>query len=171
MTPQAPYIDERAKVHGSAVLDEGVTIWAFASVHMGVHLGKNVGVGEHTYIGPYARVGERTRIGQGCFIVDHLTIGTNVFIAPHVCFTNDRYPIPFHPTFKREDSVVEDDVSIGMNATILPGVRLGRGCRVGAGAVVTRDVAPYTTVVGNPAKVISKNQRAAADTGAKEITR
>ena len=48
--------------------------------------------------------------------------------------------------------MIEDDVSIGAGAGILPGVRLGRGCLVGAGAVVTRDVEPYQTVVGNPAR-------------------
>ena len=52
--------------------------------------------------------------------------------------------------------MIEDDVSIGANATILPGVRLGRGCVVGAGAVVTKDVPPGMTVIGNPAKELIK---------------
>lgn len=149
-------IDPLAKVHASVTLGEDTAIWAFASVHDGVTLGDFVSVGEHVYIGRGTRIGDRTRIGQGAHITDHMTVGDRVFIAPHVVFCNDRHPRPFNPSFKRECPIVEDDVSIGTNATILPGVRLGEGCVVGAGAVVTKDVAPHTTVVGSPARVVRR---------------
>jgi len=147
-------IDPLAKVHPTVVVPKDTDIWAYATVHAGVRLGVFVSIGEHAYIGAGTVVGDRTRIGQGCHITDHMEIGNNVFISPHVVFANDKHPIPFNPTYKRESPIVEDDVSIGVNATILPGVRLGRGCVVGAGAVVTKSVDAYTTVVGNPARVL-----------------
>jgi UDP-2-acetamido-3-amino-2,3-dideoxy-glucuronate N-acetyltransferase len=149
---QVPYIDSLAKVDQSVEIGECTKIWAFASVHAGVKLGKFVGVGEHTYIGIGAIVGDRTRIGQGVYITDHMTIGNDVFIAPHVVFANDKHPVANNPNYKRESPIVEDDVSIGTNATIMPGVRLGRGCIVGAGAVVTHSVPPYIIARGNPAR-------------------
>jgi len=151
-------IDPLAKVHPSVTVPESTAVWAFASVHAGVRLGEFVGVGEHTYIGVNTIIGDRTRISQGCHITDHMTIGERVFLGPHVVFANDMYPRANNPSYVLSCPIVEDDVSIGINATILPGVRLGHGCTVGAGAVVTRDVLPYTTVVGNPAKEVRRGQ-------------
>ena len=145
-------IDPQAKVHPSVEVDETTCVWAFASIHEGVKLGKFVGVGEHTYIGRNAIIGDRTRIGQGAYITDNMTIGARVFIGPHVVFSNDKHPRANNPNYRRDSPVVEDDVSIGINATILPGVRLGQGCSVGAWAVVTHNVKPYTTVYGNPVR-------------------
>jgi len=145
-------IDPLAKVHDSVHVPKTTKVWAFASVHAGVHLGEFVGVGEHTYIGINTIIGDRTRINQGCHITDHMVVGENVFIGPHVVFTNDKHPKANNPDYRRDSPVVGDDVSIGAAAVILPGVGLGRGCVVGAGAVVTKNVEPYTTVYGNPAK-------------------
>ena len=145
-------IDPLAKVHGTVAVPKTTKVWAFATVHAGVRLNEFVSVGEHVYIGEDTTVGEKTRIGQGAHITDHMTIGERVFIGPHAAFSNDKHPYVNNPDYRRESPIVEDDVSIGINATILPGVRLGRGCVVGAGAVVTKDVLPYTTVYGNPAK-------------------
>ena len=162
--PREPFVAERAKVHDSVVLGPGTMVWDFSTLHMGVVLGVNVGIGEHVYVGRYAKIGNGTRISQGSHITDRMTIGENCFFGPHVVTCNDRYPKAHNPNYKVEPPIAEDEVSVGAGAVILPGVRLGRGCRIGAGAVVTRDVPPYTTVVGNPAKPI---KRAAAETGAK----
>lgn len=156
---QEPYIDPLAKVHPSARIGAGTNVWAFASVHDGVVLGDQVGVGEHTYIGRGTTIGDRTRINQGVHITDHMEVGHDVFMGPHVVFTNDRHPRANNPRYKRESPVVEADVSIGAGAVILPGVRLGRGCVIGAGAVVTRDVAPYVTVCGNPARPLIRQAK------------
>ena len=146
------YVDPWSKVDYSVQIGPNTCIWAFASVHAGVRLGEGVGIGEHTYIGRNTVIGSRTRINQGCHITDHMIIGSNVFMGPHVVFTNDRNPIANNPRYKRECPIVEDDVSIGAGSVILPGVRLMKGCKIGAGAIVTHDVPPHQTWVGNPAR-------------------
>jgi UDP-2-acetamido-3-amino-2,3-dideoxy-glucuronate N-acetyltransferase len=98
------------------------------------------------------------KIGRGCkiqafaYIPDNVVIGNNVFIGPHVCFTNDKYP-PSNGGWKATiPTIVQDGASIGANATILPSLVIGRDSVVGAGAVVTKNVTPGKTVMGNPAK-------------------
>lgn len=152
--------DPLAKIAESVKIGEGCAIWAFASIHDGVVLGNFVGVGEHTYIGRNARVGDRTRISQGCHIIDHIIIGDDVFIGPCVVTMNDKYPVANNPHFKLLPPVIERNASVGAGAVILPGVVLGEGCMVGAGAVVTRSVPPHSTVVGNPARLIRRRSDA-----------
>ena len=116
-------------------------------------------IGNNCNIGTLVEIREDVIIGDGCkiqafaFIPEGVRIGNNVFIGPHVCFTNDKHPTATGD-WKLLYTVVEDDVNIGANATILPGITLGYGCTVGAGAVVTKDVPAECTVVGNPAKII-----------------
>lgn len=145
-----------AIVRESVKLGQGCAVWAHATIHHDVRLGDHCSVGELTYIGRGTVIGARTRIGANCHVTDHMVIGDGVFIAPMVSFANDRHPVVNNPRFIRESPYVEDDVVIGIGATILPGVRLGRGCVVGQGAVVTKDVAPYTTVVGVPARPVTR---------------
>jgi maltose O-acetyltransferase len=71
-------------------------------------------------------------------------------------FADDRYPRVNNPRYHAEPPTIEDDVAVGMGVVVLPGVTLGRGCVIGAGAVVTFDVPPYMTVVGNPARKIRR---------------
>ena len=149
-------IHHLARMDRDVVVGPGTAVWAFATIHEGVRLGADCGVGEHAYIGRNTVIGTRTRIGQGAHITDHMTVGDDVFIGPQVVFSNDRHPIANNPGFDLEAPIVEDHVSIGVNATILPGVRLGRGCVVGAGAVVTKDVPPGRTVIGNPAHLMNQ---------------
>ena len=152
MTPLGPpLVSSTAIVERGVYLGDGVRVWAMATIHEGARLEDGVSVGELTYVGKNTHVGSGTRIGAQVHITDHMTIGRNCFIAPMAIFCNDRYPEAGSTDWVREDPVVEDDVSVGVNATILPGVRLGRGCVIGAGSVVTKDVPPYETWVGNPA--------------------
>jgi acetyltransferase-like isoleucine patch superfamily enzyme len=92
------------------------------------------------------------RIQHGAFLPNRARIGDRVFIGPNATFTDDRYPEVNNPRYKAEPPIVEDDVAIGAGAVILPGVRIGRGALIGAGAVVTKDVPPSAVVVGNPAR-------------------
>lgn len=111
---------------------------------------KGVGGVIHTYtwIGDSVVIGDNVKIQAFSFIPNGVTIGNNVFIGPHVCFTNDKHP----PSDVVSETVVEDDVRIGANVTVLPGIKLGKGCMIGAGSVVTKDVPAGETWVGNPAR-------------------
>ena len=104
------------------------------------------------FIGDEVVMGENVNYQEFVFIPNGVTIGDNVFIGSHVCFTNDKYPPSKGKHWAK--ITVEDDVVIGAAAVILPRVTLGKGCKVGAGAVVTRNVEAYTTVVGNPARLL-----------------
>jgi len=117
-------------------------------------------VQDNTFIGPFVEVQKNVVIGKNCriqshsFICSKVSIGNNVFIGHGVMFVNDRYPVRHDPNYW-EETVIEDNVVIGSNATILP-CRIGKGAIIGAGAVVTKDVPPGVVVAGNPAKIIRK---------------
>jgi acetyltransferase-like isoleucine patch superfamily enzyme len=110
-------------------------------------IGEGSIIHSHVWIGDRVKIGERCRIQAFAFIPTGVRLGNDVFIGPHVCFTNDKYP----PSNEWEVTIVEDYVSIGAGAVILPGVTLGTGCKIGAGAVVTKNVPAGETWVGNPA--------------------
>ena len=92
-----------------------------------------------SWLGKDVEIGEGTKIEPFSFIPNGVTIGNNCFIGPHVCFTNDKYP-KAKGKWIQLDTVVEDNVSIGANSTILPGIVLRKGCRIAAHSIVTKDV-------------------------------
>lgn len=112
-------------------------------------MGDDVLVGTNAVIDGTTTVGSRVRLQTGVYVPTNTTIGDNVFFGPGAVLTNDPYPL------RRETDLVgptlEDDVTVGANATILPGVTVGRGAFVAAGAIVTEDVPPETLAVGAPA--------------------
>lgn len=133
-------------------IGDGTRIWQFAIVLKGAKIGRNCNICAHTFIENDVVIGDNATVKCGVQLWDGLRVGNNVFIGPNVTFCNDKYPKSGNHDFECLHTIIEDDVSIGANATVLPGLRLGRGCVVGAGAVVTKDVQPGITVVGSPAK-------------------
>ena len=125
-------------------------------------------IGHECTIGPFveiqrgATVGSKCKVSSHTFICEGVTIGDRCFIGHGVVFTNDKNPRATNAYGKPQTTddwtmiptVIEDDVSIGSGATVLPGITIGRGAMVGAGATVTRDVPPFTLVVGTPAKKV-----------------
>lgn len=109
-------------------------------------------VHDPVFIGPRVEIGDGCKIQMFAFIPDGVTLGKNVFVGPHACFTDDKHP-PSNGAWKNESqTIVEDNVSVGAGCVILPGLLIGQGAVIGAGAVVTKDVPPGETWVGNPAK-------------------
>jgi len=115
-------------------------------------IGNDSIVGTDTVIDGRVKIGEKARIETGVYIPPLTSIGNRVFLGPKVVFTNDKYPV----SSRWVGAIVEDDVAIGANATIIAGVHIGRGSVVASGAVVTKDVPPGVVVAGVPARVISK---------------
>jgi len=138
----------------SESIGEGTKVWANTHIRKGAIIGKECTIGENVYIDEGVVVGDRCRIQNGALIYKGVTMGNDVMIAPGVVTTNDIFPeLPVGDWSERfRETIIEDNVSIGANSTIICGIRLGKGCMVGAGSVVTKSVSSNVVVVGNPAK-------------------
>ena len=128
-------------------------VWAFVHILAGAQIGAECNICDHVFIENDVLVGDRVTIKCGVQLWDGITLENDVFVGPNVTFTNDRFPRSkqYPDSFPR--TLVKRGASIGANATILPGLRIGANAMVGAGAVVTRDVPPNAVVVGNPARI------------------
>jgi acetyltransferase-like isoleucine patch superfamily enzyme len=152
---EPPVIGNESTIRSGAIIYPDVTIGdRFTTGHNVLireqtTIGDDVVAGTNTVIDGTTTIGSCVSIQTGVYIPTETTIGDNVFLGPHAVLTNDPYPI-------RKDvdligPILEDGVSIGANATVLPGVAIGEGSFVAAGAVVTEDVPPNTLAVGTPA--------------------
>lgn len=135
---------------------ERTRIWAFTHVLPGALIGDDCNICENVFIENRVKIGNRVTIKNGVQIWDGVTLGDDVFIGPNVTFCNDKYPRSRNPNFELLETRVLTGASIGANATILPGITIGEFSIVGAGSVVTKDVPPHSTVVGNPATLIER---------------
>lgn len=113
-------------------------------------IGSRCTLHSHIWIGNEVVIGDDTKIQAFSFLPTGVKVGNKVFIGPRVTFTNDKHP-PSHGKGWAQ-TIVEDEVSIGAGAIILPGITLGKGCVIGAGSVVTKSVPAGETWVGNPAR-------------------
>lgn len=132
----------------------GTRIWAFAHVLPGAVIGRDCNLCDHTFVENDVVIGDRVTLKCGVQVWDGLRLEDDVFVGPNVTFTNDRFPRSKQYPEQFATTTVCRRASIGANATILPGVRIGQNAMVGAGAVVTRDVPPNAIVVGNPARIV-----------------
>lgn len=129
-------------------------VWQYSIVLSGATIGENCNVNCHTFIENDVKLGNNVTIKSGVYLWDGIEIEDDVFVGPNVTFTNDerprskRYPIDFKKIKIRKNA------SIGAGSIILGGVTIGEYSMVGAGALVTKNVASRSLVVGTPAKIV-----------------
>ena len=143
-------------VSDKAIVGEGTRIWAFCNVQSGAVIGRDCNICDCSYIEGKAVLGNGVTIKNGVSVYDGVTLEDGVFVGPNVAFVNDRYPKSRDADWVMERTVVRKGASLGANATIMCGITIGESALVGAGAVVVRDVAPGTIVVGNPARKVGR---------------
>ncbi len=150
---EAPFVHEQGICETDRV---GVRtrIWAFAHVLGGATVGADCNICDGVFIENDVVVGDRVTIKSGVQLWDGVRVADDVFIGPNATFTNDPFPRSRAHLGSYPVTSVEEGSSIGANATILPGVTIGRRSMVGAGAVVTSDVPADAKVVGNPARIV-----------------
>ena len=139
---------------GECSIGEGSKVWQFVVILKGARIGENCNICAQTLIEGDVVIGDRVTLKSGVQLWDGTVVEDDVFIGPNVTLTNDLYPRSKKCPEKFIGVVIKRNASIGANATLLPGVCIGEGAMVGAGAVVTKDVPARTVVVGNPAKVL-----------------
>jgi acetyltransferase-like isoleucine patch superfamily enzyme len=138
----------------STNVGRGTRIWAHCHVMAGARVGAGCNLGEQVFVENGVTVGDGCTVKNGVALWEGVTLETGVFVGPNAAFTNDFLPRAFRKNWRANfrPTRVKRGASIGANATILCGVTIGEYALIGAGAVVTRDVAPFTLVTGNPAK-------------------
>lgn len=149
----APFIHEKALCE-SADIGPGTRVWAFAHILKGARIGADCNICDGVFIEEDVVVGDRVTVKCGVQLWNGVRLGDDVFVGPNATFTNDPFPRSRVRLEKFPETVVEAGASIGANATILPGRRIGAKAMIGAGSVVTRDVPPGAIVVGNPGRIV-----------------
>ena len=147
-------------IHPNSIVEKGTTvgngtrIWAFVHILGGAKIGDDCNICDHVFIENDVIIGNRVTVKSGVQLWDGIRIENNVFIGPNATFTNDKFPRSKHYPSQFLRTLVKEGASIGANATILPGLTIGKKAMIGAGSVVIHEVPDYALVVGNPARIV-----------------
>jgi len=153
-----------------ARLRSGTVLYAGSRIGHRLQTGHHVVVREDCLVGDDAcmwsntvvdyscRIGDRVKIHANCYVAQWTELCDDAFLAPGVTIANDLYPGQEDSAAMMSGPWIGPGAQLGVNVTVLPFVRIGEGCLVGSGSVVTRDVPPGTVAYGNPAKVRGRVQ-------------
>ena len=153
------FIHPSANVDPRASVGEGSRLWINVQVRENVSIGRDCIVSKDVYIDCNVVIGDRCKVQNSVSIYNGVTVGDDVFIGPNAAFTNDKVPRAFNSDWRITPTRIENGASIGANATIVCGITIGEYAMVAAGSVVTKDVPPYTLVMGNPARAYARIDR------------
>lgn len=150
------YIHPSANVSDKAFIGAGTKVWINVQIRENARVGEDCILSKDVYIDHAVRIGDRCKIQNSVSVYNGVSIGDDVFVGPNVAFTNDRVPRAFNTDWRITETTVEAGASLGANSTIVCGITIGEYAMVAAGSVVTKDVPPYTLVMGNPARPVGK---------------
>ncbi len=147
--------------HPSAIIDNGCSIgkgtkiWHFSHIMNNCIIGENCNIGQNVVVSPEVVLGNNVRVQNNVSIYTGVICENDVFLGPSMVFTNVINPrSAISRKNEYQQTYVELGATIGANATIICGHRIGRFAFIGAGAVITRDVKEYALIVGNPGRQI-----------------
>jgi UDP-2-acetamido-3-amino-2,3-dideoxy-glucuronate N-acetyltransferase len=141
------YIDEPARI------GKGTRIWHFCHIMSETEIGENCSIGQNVFVASKVKLGKNVKIQNNVSLYTGVICEDDVFLGPSMVFTN--VINPRSGVVRRDqyqETYLEKGVSVGANATILCGTRIGKYAFIGAGAVVTKNIPAYALVVGNPAR-------------------
>lgn len=147
------FAHETAVIDDGCIIGKGTKVWHFSHVMGGAEIGDDCNIGQNVVVSPGVRLGRNVKVQNNVSIYTGVVCEDDVFLGPSMVFTN--VVNPRSAVIRRHEyapTVVEKGASIGANATIVCGNKIGSYAFIGAGAVVTKDVKPYALVVGNPAR-------------------
>ena len=148
---ESHFVHPTAVVEDEATIGNGTRIWHFSHVMAYATIGSDCTLGQNVFVAREVTIGNGVKIQNNVSLYTGVEIEDNVFLGPSMVFTNVINP---RSAVERKDefqkTVVRTGATIGANATILCGIELGKYCFIGAGAVVTKSVAPYQLITGNP---------------------
>lgn len=147
------YKHETAIIDPGASIGEGTKIWHFSHVMPSSYIGRNCVLGQNVFVGNKVRLGDQVKVQNNVSLYEGVICENEVFLGPSMVFTNVINP---RSAVERKDefkvTYVKRGATIGANATIICGVKIGEYAMIGAGAVVTKNVAPFALITGNPGR-------------------
>ena len=153
------FVHESSYIDDNVIIGEDTKIWHFSHVQKDTKIGVGCTIGQNVNIASNVNVGNYVKIQNNVSVYEGVELHDYVFCGPSMVFTNIKLP---RSEFPQNDSnlylktIVKKSASIGANATIICGITIGEYALIGSGAVVTKDVPPYSLVIGNPGRVICK---------------
>ena len=157
-----PFVHPLARVEEDVKIGAGTMVWANAHLRRGARVGTRCVIGADVTVDVGVVIGDRCKVQNAALLYSGLTLGDGVFVGPAAVFTNDRSPRAVTPSGEPRSAaqwqhgtiVVGDGASIGANATVVTGIRIGAWAMIGAGAVVARDVEAHALTLGVPARPV-----------------
>jgi UDP-2-acetamido-3-amino-2,3-dideoxy-glucuronate N-acetyltransferase len=150
---QSYFAHETAVIDPGCVIGEGTKIWHFSHIMPNCVIGKNCNIGQNVVVSPEVVLGDNVKVQNNVSLYTGVTCEDDVFLGPSVVFTNVSNPrSAVNRKSNYEKTIVKKGATIGANATIVCGHSIGRFAFIGAGAVVTKNVADYALIIGNPGR-------------------
>ncbi len=148
------FVHETAVIDDNASIGDGTKIWHFSHIQSGASIGKNCSLGQNVNIANNVTIGNGCKIQNNVSVYEGVELEDFVFCGPSCVFTNDLTPRAKYPkgSARYVPTLVQYGASIGANATIVCGNKIGKWAMIGSGAVVTSDVPNHALMIGIPAR-------------------